>query len=176
MVSSAKILAKMNARFQSLVDRFLDHDHIAIVGYSSKKDQPANAVFDRFRDNNYEVYAINPHPEKFEHQKVYKSLSQLPELPGGVVVFTPPEETVKVLEECVSLGIVNVWIHHSIDQGSWSPEAEQFAREHDINLISSGCPLMFLSPDFPHRCLKWFLGWKGLFKVEEKAEGVAVIS
>lgn len=166
----------MTDTYRSRVDSFLKHDKIAVVGYSRKKDQPANAVFDRFKENGYEVHAVNPFPERFDDQIVFASLSLLPSIPGGVVIFTPPKETLKVLEECHSLGIKHAWIHHSIDEGSWSPEAEKYAKEHGIDLIPSGCPLMFLSPDFPHRCLKWFLNWRGLFKVEEGSASEAAIS
>ena len=166
----------MNDTFRSLVDDFLKKNHIAIVGYSRKKDQPANAVFDRFHANGYDVYAVNPFPDRFDDQVVYSSLSLLPTIPGAVVIFTPPKETLKILEECNSLGVKDVWIHHSIDEGSWSPEAEQYARQNNFNLIPSGCPLMFLSPDFPHRCIKWFLNWKGMFKVEEAPASEATIS
>lgn len=53
-------------------------------------------------------------------------------------------------------------------QGSYVEGAEEYAAGNNISLIPAGCPLMFVSPDFAHRCMKWFFSWRGLLEVEEE--------
>jgi hypothetical protein len=164
----------MDATFKDAIDKFLQSSRIAIVGYSRNKDQPANAVYDRFQNNGYDVYAVNCNNEGFEGVEVFARLSDIPERPDGAVIFTPPKETPRILEECANLGIVNVWIHRSVDAGSWSPEVTEFSKKHLMNVIPVGCPLMFLKPDFPHLCIRTIMNWTGKLKIGERAEVSAV--
>jgi len=59
-------------------------------------------------------------------------------------------------------------MHRSIDNGSYSPEAEQLANTHGISVINIGCPMMFVKPDLFHQCFRWVMKVKGKFKDEEK--------
>ena len=69
----------------------------------------------------------------------------------GVVVATQvatqlwayPETARQTMRECAELGIKRVWMHRSIGPGSVSNEAALFGREHGIQVIDGGCPLMF---------------------------------
>jgi len=157
----------MDATYKTAIDKFLQSNEVAIVGYSRKKDQPANAVYDRFKKNGYTVYAVNCNTEGFEGVTIYSSLSELPEIPAAVAVFTPPGQTLNILEECAHLGIANIWIHKSVDGGSWCPEVETFRKQHVLNVIPNGCPLMFLKPDFTHLCIRTVMNWGGRFKMEK---------
>lgn len=143
-------------------DRFLSLKIIAVAGVSSTKKNPANYIYQKLKDAGNDVFAINPRATMAEGDKCYKSLSDLPKKPDGVVIGTRPEVTLSIVEECSKLGIRNVWIHKSVDNGSYSPEAEKYYRENGITVIPGGCPMMFGEQvDFPHKCIKWALGLMG---------------
>jgi predicted CoA-binding protein len=77
------------------------------------------------------------------------------------MVCVPPKAAASVVRECAELGIRHVWMHRSFGAGSVSPEALALAREHGIQAIPAGCPMMYVDPDPGHRCMKWFLRWRG---------------
>ena len=59
------------------------------------------------------------------------------------------------MAECAELGIKHVWMHRGPGQGSVSPSAAAYGREHGITVIDGGCPLMFEpTADFAHKCMK----------------------
>ncbi|MCO6479613.1 MAG: hypothetical protein J5I94_23460 [Phaeodactylibacter sp.] len=66
------------------------------------------------------------------------------------------------------MSIRHAWVHRSVNQGSYVEGAEEYAAGNNITLIPAACPLMFVSPDFAHRCMKWFFSWRGLLEVEEE--------
>jgi hypothetical protein len=154
----------MKEAFKAKINSFLSEDSIAVFGYSSKKHQPANGIYDRFRQAGKRTYAINPRHVKLNDVRCYSSLRELPEKPGSVVICSPPESSPDIVGECIRSGIKNVWMHRSVDKGSYNEQAEQMARDNGLNCISVGCPLMFLKADFPHRCIKWIMNLQGKFK------------
>jgi uncharacterized protein len=143
-------------------EQFLALKTIAVAGVSSTKKDAANYIFEKLRNSGYNVFAINPRVSEIDGYPCFPSLSALPDKPEGVVIATRPEVTLQIVKECAVLGIGHAWIHKSIDNGSYSSEAEQFCKENGIRLIPGGCPMMFCKPvDFPHKCIKWALGAMG---------------
>lgn len=138
---------------------FLQLKTIAVAGVSSTKKNAANYIYEKLRKTGYYVFAVNPNAmEIIDGDPCYPSLTALPERIEGVVIGTNSKVTLSVVQECATLGIQHVWIHKSLDGGSYSEEAEKFCKENGINLIPAGCPLMFCKPvDFPHKCIKWVL-------------------
>jgi len=140
---------------------FLSQKRLAVVGVSRDSRQPANFNFRKLRDAGYEVFPVNPQAKFVEGAPCYPDLKSIPGGVDAVLIYTPPQATESVVRECVDLGIVRVWIHRSIGGGSYSATAEHVARERGLALIPGGCPAMFLSPDFGHKCLRWVLNAVG---------------
>lgn len=158
----------MNVAYRNLVDDFLAHQHVAVAGYSSDPNAPANAIYKRLQDNGYQVYAVNPKSEQIKDVPCYADLASVPAAIDWVMIATPPTAAVDIVEQCVSQGISRVWMHRSIDNGSFDCEAEYLARDHGILCISGGCPLMFVKPDFIHRTLmKFIANVRGLLKAPD---------
>lgn len=139
-------------------ERFLNLRSIAITGVSSTKNGVPNFIYNKLKKTGHSIFAINPKGGQIDGDPCFKSLSEVPDKINGVIIATSPKLTLSIVEECLKLGVKHVWIHKSIDKGSYSKEAEVFCRENEIDLIPAGCPLMYCKPiDFPHRCIKWFL-------------------
>jgi len=140
-----------------LIQQFLRGHVIAVVGVSRKKDIPANAIFQKFKQADYKVYAINPNTEDIDEIKCYPNINSLPFKPDSVLLAAKPQVSESAVEECISLGIKNVWMHRGIGIGSYSKKADLKCRENGIEAITNGCPMMFVKPVDPfHRIFKWF--------------------
>lgn len=143
-------------------ENFLSLKTIAVAGVSSTKKDAANYIFEKLKNTGYQVYPINPNAKEIDGETCYPNLSALPEKPEGVVIATSAKVTIDIVTECAALGIRHAWIHKSVDNGSYSQEAEDFCKENGIDLIPGGCPMMYCKPvDFPHKCIKWVLNTMG---------------
>lgn len=146
---------------QEMVDSFLAQERVAVVGVRTTMEDAANGIYDKFKDNGYQVFAINPKTDSFKGDPCYPSVK---EIPGGVqaaMICTSPEISEMVVEECAEAGVTHVWMHRSIGN-SVSEKAVQYCRDNGITVIGGGCPMMFLKPDFGHVCMRFigkYTGW-----------------
>jgi uncharacterized protein len=146
-------------RIPQSVETFLGGRRIAVAGVSRTGNQPANAIFRRLRDTGHEVVPVNPNTTAVEGQKCYSDLGSIPGAIDGVMVVTHPDASVEVVRQAVSRGIRQIWFHRSFGDGSVSEIALRECREHGIEPIVGGCPMMFCGKVDPfHRCTRWFLG------------------
>lgn len=137
-----------------------------MAGVSRDSKQAANAIFRKFLASGYEVFPLNPQTPEVESVPCYADMDSLiqahPDPVDGVVVATPPQATLDVVRQCAAHGVPRIWLHRSFGQGSVSEAAVQEARRLGITCIVGGCPLMFCDPvDLGHRCIRWWLGWRG---------------
>jgi predicted CoA-binding protein len=156
----------MDPIFKQRVDNFLSLKNIAIAGYSSQKGQVANGLYDKFRKYGYKTYAINPKYQEIKDVDCFADLKSVPEKIDALMIATPPESSLELVKQCIELGIKHVWIHKSIDNGSYDKEAVELAEKSGIEIIPMACPMMFLKPDPFHFCFKWILDWRGKLKIQ----------
>ena len=148
--------------FKLKVEQFLGLKSIAVTGVSSSKENPANLIFKKFRDADFTVYPVNPTALEVEGVQCFASLKDIPGGIEGVMIASPPNSAKEIIDDCIKLGIKHVWFHSSIDNGSLNEKAVKFAEENSIEVISSGCPMMYIPPvDFGHKCIKWILNLTG---------------
>lgn len=141
---------------QEAASAFLAHRRIAVTGVSrTSRDHGSNTVFRRLRDRGYEVFAVNPNADEVEGVRSYHDLGSIPGGVDAVVIATAPDKADGTMRECVGLGIKQVWMHRSYGQGSVSPTAAAYGREHGITVIDGGCPLMFApAADLGHKVMR----------------------
>lgn len=139
---------------QEAAGAFLAQRHLAVAGVSRNPAEAANAIYRKLRDSGYAVYPVNPHADEVEGDPCYPDLAAVPAPLDGVVAVTPPEGTESIVEECVALGVPRVWMHRGLGSGSVSEAAVVRCREHGIAVIPGACPMMYLDPDVPHRCIR----------------------
>jgi uncharacterized protein len=99
----------------------------------------------------------------FDSDSCYPSVGSIPDGIDGVVIVTRPETTEQIVRECHDAGIRTVWMHRSLggDGSSVSPRAVAFCRQHGIDGIANGCPMMFgPRADLGHTAMRWILKWK----------------
>lgn len=147
---------------QEAVKDFLAQKRIAVVGVSRSGDLPANLIYKKLRSQGYTVFAVNPNASEVEGDPSYPNLAAIPDGVDAVMAASTPAVTEQVMHDCVELGIKRVWIHRSIDDGSFSEAALAYGQSHGLQVIPGACPMMYCEPvDFGHRCMRWFLGLAG---------------
>lgn len=150
---------------EAKVDEFLAQKRIAVAGVSrDNSHHPAgNLIYRRLRKTGHEVFPVNPNMQTFEGDRCYPDLKSIPGGVDGVVIITRPETTLQLVRDCDAAGVRRVWMHESLAKGSSvSPQALEYCRQHDINVIAGACPMMFGDGvDFGHKCMRWIMGVSG---------------
>ena len=150
-------------KIKDAATEFLANKRVAVTGVSrTPENHGSNVVYKRLRERGYEVFAVNPNADEVEGDKSYHDLASIPGGVGGVVIGTRPDTAMNTMQECVELGIDNVWMHRAFGQGSVSDEATALGREKGVTVIDGGCPCMFdPTADSGHKVMKAVLGLTG---------------
>ena len=97
-------------KIETLVQNFLAQKKIAVVGVSDRRDTGCNLGYRKFKENGYQVYAVNPRITTFEGDPCYADLKSLPEKPDAVFILANPKVTEQIVQQCVDLGVKHVWM------------------------------------------------------------------
>jgi predicted CoA-binding protein len=150
------------AKVDELVKSFLGQKKIAVVGVSDKRETGCNLAYKKFKENGYQVYAVNPRISTYDGDACYADLNSIPEKPEAVFILANPKVTEQIVGQCVELGIKHVWMHcmMGIKPGlaasmtSVSQSAVDLCKANGIEVIPGSCPNQFLNPDFGHAMMK----------------------
>ena len=138
---------------------FLALRRIAVAGVSRSNRSPANAIAQRFRDHDYEVFAINPSGETIDEQPTFATVDAVDGGVEGVVVVTNPKAALELVPQAARAGARWIWFHQGMGPVSYDDAVLAAARDAGLNVIAVGCPMMYLAPDVFHGCAR------GLFKL-----------
>jgi len=150
------------AKVDDLVKSFLDQKKIAVVGTSDKRETGCNLAYKNFKQNGYQVYAVNPHISTYDDDVCYADLKSLPDKPDAVFILANPKVTEQIVGQCVELGIKHVWMHCMMGtkpglaagMTSVSQSAVEMCKANGIEVIPGTCPNQFLKPDFGHAMMR----------------------
>jgi hypothetical protein len=141
-----------------LIDDFLAQKSLALVGVSRGGEGFGNSVRKELAGKGYELFVVHPEAPRIGEHACVRSLAEVADRVGGVVLVTPPAQTLGLVEECAALGIHRVWMQ----QGAESAEAIRFCEEHGVAAVHHACILMFAEPaGWFHRAHRWVAGATG---------------
>jgi len=160
-------------KIEPLVKDFLAQEKIAVVGVSDKRETGCNLAYRKFKEAGYAVSAVNPRLTSFEGDPCYPDLKSIPEKPEAVFILTNPKVSEQIVQQCVDLGIKQVWMHClmgtkpglAAGMTSVSPEAVRMCQEKGITVIPGSCPNQFLKPDFGHALMRVMFRTIGFHRV-----------
>ena len=163
------------AELDTLIHDFLAQKKIAVVGVSDKRETGCNLAYRKFKSAGYSVSAVNPHLTAFEGDPCYPDLKSIPEKPDAVFILTNPKVTEGIVQQCVDLGVKQVWMHCLMGtkpglvsgMTSVSSDAVRMCRENGISVIPGACPNQFLKPDFGHTLMRVMFRAVGFHKIVE---------
>jgi predicted CoA-binding protein len=155
----------MTTTLDTKVHDFLAQKRIAVAGVSRDNTHhpAANLIYRRLKGTGHDVFPVNPHMQTFDGDLCYPNLQSIPGGVDGVVIITRPDVTEQIVHDCNDAGVRRVWMHQSIGKGSSvSPDAVEYCRAHEINVIAGACPMMYSGQvDFGHACMRWLLRLTG---------------
>jgi len=160
-------------KLDNLVQDFLTQKKVAVVGVSDKRDTGCNLAYQKFKENGYQVYAVNPRISTYNGQPCYADLRSTPEKVDAVFILASPKVTEQIVQQCVDLGIKYIWMHCMMGTKpglmaagtSVSQAAVEMCRANGITVIPGACPNQFLKPDFGHRMMRGLWGLFGFMNV-----------
>jgi len=103
----------------------------AVVGATTKKNRFGYKIVEKLKQNDYNVFPVNPKFEEVAELKCYPDLSSIENDIDVVDMVVNPKSGIKVMEEISKLGIKYVWLQ----PGTRSQEIREFAAENNIELI-----------------------------------------
>ncbi len=124
------------------IQGFVAEKTLAVAGLSRDEKSFSAAAFKELRTKGYKLYPVNPNASTILGEKCYPSVSALPGKVGGVLVFTSPAHTEKVVREAAAAGIRRIWIQ----QGAQSEAAVRFCADNKLPAVTKQCIMMFVEP------------------------------
>lgn len=109
---------------------------IAIVGVSDKPERPSYGVAQYLLEHShYTVFLVNPMLETALGEKVYHSLSEIPEHIDLVDVFRKPTDCIELLEQAIAVGADAIWLQLGIT----SPEVSEAGTAAGMTVVMDRC-------------------------------------
>ena len=108
---------------------------LAIVGAT---DNPAKYGYVIYRDlkrKGFSIFPVNRNRETIDGDRAFRTLADIPSTPTVVNIVVPPEETLQVLQQCLELDLMNVWLQ----PGTESAANLTFLQEHPFSYLANAC-------------------------------------
>jgi predicted CoA-binding protein len=146
-------MAETHTPSRTEIDEFLSQRSLALVGVSRDGNTGfGNAVRKELLEKGYELFVVHPEADAIADQPCAHTLAEVAPRVGGVILVTPPPQTLKLVEEAAACGVRRIWMQ----QGAESPEAVELCRQRGISVVSGECILMFAEPTaWFHRAHRW---------------------
>ena len=122
---------------------FGDVKTIALVGASPRGETRASWRVMRYLQNEgYKVYPVNPDAlgQEIHGEKVYASVTDLPEKIDMVDIFRLPWKVAPVVDEAIALGVPYIWMQLKVI----NEEAAAKAEAAGATVIMDRCPAIEL--------------------------------
>ena len=106
---------------------FGDVKTIALVGASPRGETRASWRVMRYLQNEgYKVYPVNPDAlgQEIHGEKVYASVTDLPEKVDMVDIFRLPWKVPPVVDEAIALGVPYIWMQLKVINEEYAAKAE----------------------------------------------------
>ena len=121
---------------------FLEPKKMAMAGVSRNRKKFGYSVFKELRAKGFEIFPINPRADEIDGVKCFASVGELPADVKHLHIITPKTQSEELVRQAHEKGIQDIWIQ----QSSETPEALEFAKNKNINLIHKRCIMMYADP------------------------------
>jgi predicted CoA-binding protein len=117
------------------IDAILAMKRVAVVGLSSNPSRASYDVARYMQRQGYDIIPVNPTETEVLGERVYASLSDLPEPPEVVDVFRRSEFVAEVVDEAIKVGAKAIWLQ----LGVIDEAAARKAREAGLIVVMDRC-------------------------------------
>ena len=108
---------------------------IAVVGVNDNAEKFGYKIFFGLKKSGYKVFPVGVRGGEAAGVKIYKTLTELPQKIEVVITVVPPSLTEKIIDECILLGVKEIWMQPGSRSGSGAAKA----REAGIKVTEQGC-------------------------------------
>jgi hypothetical protein len=95
-------------------DLLKKYKNVAVVGLSSDESRPSFGVSRYLQKRGFKIIPINPKETEILGEKVYPSLSDIPEKVEIVDIFRRPEFVPPIVDEAIKIGAKVIWLQEGI--------------------------------------------------------------
>jgi predicted CoA-binding protein len=140
------------------IDHFLALRRIAMVGVSRDPNDFSRKLFREMCDRGYDMVPVNLLADEIDGKECFQSLRVIQPPVEGVLVMTPFDESLRVVQDCLEAGVHRVWLYRAAGQGAVSAEAVALCKQNHIEVVEGHCPFMFFpATGVLHRAHGFFL-------------------
>lgn len=111
---------------------------MAVVGATDDASKYGYVIYRDLKGKGFTVYPVNPNRPSVDGDKTFEHVGAIPESPTIVNIVVPPQVTLNILQQCLDLGLKNVWLQ----PGAESPEVMTFLQGHDFNYLANTCIML----------------------------------
>ena len=119
---------------------------IAVLGYSPKPGRPSHAIAQRMQQLGFRVIPVRPGISEGLGERAYPDLASVPDCIDLVNVFRASEYVPAIVDECLRLGLKNIWMQENI----WNEEAAERAMAAGMTVVMNRC----IMRDYTRLCLE----------------------
>lgn len=124
-----------NPSDDQIKELLIKYKTVAVIGLSSDEGRPSYGVSRYMQRCGYKIIPVNPKEKEILGEKVYPSLSAIPEKVDIVDIFRRSEFVPPVVEEAVKIGAKVIWMQ----EGVVNQAAAQFAAQQGIVVVMDKC-------------------------------------
>jgi uncharacterized protein len=108
---------------------------IAVVGASRDPNKAGGSVPAGLQQRGFRIIPINPFADELFGERVYRSLSEVPEKIDIVDVFRPADDAPEIARQAVAVGAKALWLQLDIR----SQEARRIAESAGLDYVEDEC-------------------------------------
>jgi uncharacterized protein len=120
-----------------ITDILKESKTIAVIGLSDDPSRPSHGVSEYMQDHGYRIIPVHPTAETVLGEKVYRSLSEIPDKIDIVDVFRRPDAVPAIVDEVIALKLPVLWLQETVVH----EEAAEKARKAGIKVVMDLCIL-----------------------------------
>ena len=114
---------------------------IAVVGASRDPDKAGGSVPAGLQRRGFRIIPVNPYAETLFGERVYRSLSDIPDKVDLVDVFRPAADAPEIARQAVAIGAKALWLQLDIR----SDEARRIAEQAGMDYVEDECTAVVAS-------------------------------
>lgn len=107
----------------------------AVAGVTGRKERYGYKIWKILKEHGYIAYGVNPNYEELEDEKIYQTLTDIPEKVDVLDMVVGPNIAMKTLEDAKEAGIEYIWFQ----PGSFNDEVIKKAEEMDFKILYNDC-------------------------------------
>ena len=119
---------------------------IAVVGFSTNPARPSHSIARQLQRFGFRIIPVRPGISEGLGEKAYPKLSAVPDPIDVVNIFRSPGHLPPIVEECLRLGLKNIWMQ----EGAANEKAAAKAAAGGMTVVMDRCVLR----DFTRLCLE----------------------